>query len=69
MINLYVTHGPEAFWRITFPVLTVMPLRIRPITSHEMGQISSKDIFFTLQLLTMQKSLVKSRLSLAWLNW
>ena len=45
MINLYVTDGPEAFWRITLPVLPKIPLRIRPITGHEMGQISPKDIF------------------------
>ena len=69
MIYLYVTDGRKAFWRITLPVLPVMLLRIRPITGHEMGQISPKDIFFTLQLLTTQKSLLKSRLLLAWLNW
>jgi len=37
--------GRKAFWRITLPVLPEMPLRIRPITGYEMGQISPKDIF------------------------
>ena len=69
MIYLDVTDGPESLWRITLPVSAEMPLPIRPITGHEMGQISPKDIFFTLQLLTTHKSLVKSRLLLAWLNW
>ena len=33
------------------------------MAGHEMGQISPKDIFFTLQLLTTQKSLVKDPIS------
>ena len=37
--------GQKAFWRITLPVLPEIPLRIRPITGYEMGQISPKDIF------------------------
>ena len=37
--------GRKAFWRITLPVLPEIPLRIRPITVYEMGQISPKDTF------------------------
>ena len=29
-------YGLKAFWRITWPVLPLMPLHIRPITGHEM---------------------------------
>ena len=53
--------GRKAFWRITLLVLPVMPLCVSAIPSDGMMEISPKGIFFTLQLLTVQKSLLKTR--------